>query len=689
MEGMRAMKRLFRKEENKRRIWHFAPILTVGIVSVAVSIFFWYVTSASEYRAFVQEFDGRANNQAIILQNGIDDYWEKLYAVRALFDSSTQPITREEFENFSNSLLEGHAAILNIAWIPRIKREERAAHETAATRDGLTDYHIRAISRDGSLPISPERNEYFPKYYSTEARNSPVYGLDLNDGGARERVVNHIRDGNVLSTSPPLLLHIGQGDRRGFWAGVPVYARGLPHETPEDRRRNLLGIVQGVFQIGAMIDGIFAGVKTPVDLYLFAPNAALDDLPVYFTSRLGTGSIAARSQATLAAGLHRTFPLNFGDVHWKMVVAPGPTGLMSSGHERSSIVLIFGLLLSGGLSSFVWAMRRNARKVEITNAALETSNDRFKVQNVQLDAALANMSQGLLMFDAAGKLVISNRRYAELFEVPWEKWEIPALGMTIPQAMQLRHDLNKNVTEKNTGEILAAIKRTLDSRAPGNVVVERTDGRTFGLSLAPMTNGGFVATFEDITERRRTEDEIAHMARYDALTDLPNRTLFYERMKELLTGTQQSGTFAVLSMDLDHFKRVNDTLGHPIGDKLLQAVAVRMRACIRESDIVARLGGDEFAILQDTFDKPADAILLATRLTNAVSAPYQIDGHQVIVGTSIGIAIAPRDGSEPDQLMKNADLALYRCKADGGCKYLFFEAKMDRRSQEHQPRAVA
>src|ERR1700674_1350768 len=143
------MRRLFRKEENRISTRHVAPVLIVGIVGVAVSIFFWYVTATSEYRAFVQEFDGRANNQSIILQNGIDDYWGKLYAVRALFDSSSQPITREEFENFSNSLLIGHAAILNIAWIPRVKREERAAHETAATRDGLTDYHIRAIARDG------------------------------------------------------------------------------------------------------------------------------------------------------------------------------------------------------------------------------------------------------------------------------------------------------------------------------------------------------------------------------------------------------------------------------------------------------------------------------------------------------------------------------------------------------------
>ena len=171
------MRTLFRKEENKRRIWHFAPILTVGIVGVVVSISVWYLTAASENRAFVQEFAGRANNQAIILQNGIDDYWDKLYAVRALFDSSNQAITREEFESFSNSLLDGHAAILNIAWIPRVKREERVAHELAAARDGLPDYHIRAVAPDGSLPVSPERDEYFPKFYSTEARTSPSMGL--------------------------------------------------------------------------------------------------------------------------------------------------------------------------------------------------------------------------------------------------------------------------------------------------------------------------------------------------------------------------------------------------------------------------------------------------------------------------------------------------------------------------------
>lgn len=648
-----------------------APILTIGILGVLVSAFAWYLLFTAENRTFVQEFNSRAHNQASILQGGVSNYWDQLYALQALFDSSNPGVTREEFSRFSKSLLRDHSAVQNFAWVPRVKREERAAHELAAARDGLSDYHIRAVGPDGvpnaNMPVSSDQDEYFPRFYSSDATASGLLGLNLYDAGVRGRTLSHIRDGNVLSTTPPLIIHTGEGDRVGFWAGLPVYAHGLPQETVEDRRRNLIGFVQGVFQIGVMIDTVFHDVESPVRIYVFAPNATPDDRPIYSRSRLGNQSIEAKSQAELAAGLHRSFPIDFGDVRWMLVVAP-EAAFMSAGHERSWLVLIFGLLLSGGVMAFIWAMYR--------------SNAKYKKQNFRFDTALNNMMQGLLMFDGAGKLVVTNRRHAELFEVPWEKWKNAALGMTVPQTMQLRHDLNNNVTEKNTTEIVSVIKNTMATRAPGRAIIERTDGRTFGASLVPMTDGGMVITFEDISERRRAEDKISHMAHYDALTDLPNRTLFYEKMEKLLGRTPQGDSFGVFSLDLDHFKSVNDTLGHLIGDKLLQAVAERMRGCVRETDTVARLGGDEFAILRAKFGSPADATGLAARLIKAVSAPYQLDGHQVTVGTSIGIAIVPGDGTDPNQIMKNADLALYRSKADGGNIYRFFEAEMDARMQE-------
>jgi diguanylate cyclase (GGDEF)-like protein len=156
---------------------------------------------------------------------------------------------------------------------------------------------------------------------------------------------------------------------------------------------------------------------------------------------------------------------------------------------------------------------------------------------------------------------------------------------------------------------------------------------------------------------------------------------FYERMETVLSRLRRSESIAVLSLDLDHFKSVNDTLGHPIGDRLLQAAAERMRSCIRGEDVVARLGGDEFAILQVPSQQSPDVTALAARLIEVVGAPYDIDGHQVVVGASVGIAIAPNDSDVPDVLMKNADLALYRAKADGAGVYRFFEVAMDARMQ--------
>ncbi len=357
-----------------------------------------------------------------------------------------------------------------------------------------------------------------------------------------------------------------------------------------------------------------------------------------------------------------------------MVVTPEASGLMTAAHERSSIVLICGLLLSGAATWLLWSMRRHARDVEI-------ANDRFATQNMRFEAALNNMAQGLMMFDSAGKLVITNRRLAALYGMPWEKWAVSALGMTALQTMQLTYDLT-SVGVKNRAQIKAELQSILERRATGKIVFERSNGRTFCASCAPMTDGGFVLTFEDITENRRIENQISHMAHYDALTDLPNRAVFYARMEELLRFGPESAAFAVFSLDLDRFKSVNDTLGHPIGDRLLQAAAARMLRCVRDTDTVARLGGDEFAILQITFDKPADISMLASRIIETVGAPYQFDGQQIMVGASVGIALAPADGTDPDQLIKNADLALYRCKADGGSVYRFFEAEMDARMRE-------
>ncbi len=186
----------------------------------------------------------------------------------------------------------------------------------------------------------------------------------------------------------------------------------------------------------------------------------------------------------------------------------------------------------------------------------------------------------------------------------------------------------------------------------------------------------------DVTERKQAEARIAYMAHHDALTDLPNRILFHERLGELLARVRRRGeSFAVHCLDLDHFKGVNDTLGHPIGDELLQTVAQRLKKCLRDSDMVARLGGDEFAVVQYPLADPNEASTLASTLIEVVSKPYEVQGHEFVIGASIGIALAPGDGEEADGLLRNADMALYRAKAEGRGTAHFFEPEMDRRIQ--------
>ena len=287
---------------------------------------------------------------------------------------------------------------------------------------------------------------------------------------------------------------------------------------------------------------------------------------------------------------------------------------------------------------------------------------------LQLDAALDNMAHGLCMFDAGQRLVTFNRRFTEIFHILGGD---VAPGMSMRQVMKLAQQVDENPEAAR-----AAQRGLLADPSSGSVVTTLTDGRIISISHRAVANGGVVATFEDITERRQAEERVRHLAHYDALTDLPNRVLFHKRMKSVLSRFKRSETVAILRLDIDDFKNVNDLLGHPVGDLLLRAAADRMRSCVRGEHTLARLGGDEFAVLQVQSANSTDVTSLATRLIEVVAAPYDFVGRQVVVGVSIGIALAPTDGSDPDTLMKNADLALYRAKADGRNLYRFFELAM-------------
>lgn len=293
----------------------------------------------------------------------------------------------------------------------------------------------------------------------------------------------------------------------------------------------------------------------------------------------------------------------------------------------------------------------------------------------QLDTALENMSQGLCMFDAEGRITLFNERFAELMSVSPEFLR----NHTLLDLIRRRHQEGK--LNADPDEFFAKVVSDMRRGRQTQRIRELPSGQILRVIDQPMPGGGWVATVEDITEIRKAEVE-SRLARHDPLTGLPNRMLFKERMEEALTRVKQGEMIAVLCLDLDHFKDINDSLGHPIGDQLLIAAGQRLRGCLRDVDTVARLGGDEFAVIQAELVNPlVDTEMLARRLIDAISGPYQINEHEVVVGVSIGLSISPADGSDADQLLRNADMALYRAKADGRGTYRFFEAEMDARVQ--------
>ena len=291
-----------------------------------------------------------------------------------------------------------------------------------------------------------------------------------------------------------------------------------------------------------------------------------------------------------------------------------------------------------------------------------------------LQTVLNNMSQGVLMFDSETRLTFCNQRYLELYGL---SPDVVKSGCRLRDLLQHRIELGSFTGDPD--EYAARLRDGIAEGKTFNHIVNLPDGRAFSVVNKPIPDGGWLATHEDVTERQRSEDRIAHMARHDALTDLPNRVLLLEQLNHEIKRVKRGECLAVLCLDLDQFKSVNDALGHHIGDELLKLVGERLRGCTRELDIVARMGGDEFAIIMTQMEQAADAATLSKRIRDSVIKPYQIEGHQIVTDISIGISVAPMDAVELTELLRNADMALYDAKGDGRGTFRFFEPEMNTR----------
>jgi diguanylate cyclase (GGDEF)-like protein len=345
-----------------------------------------------------------------------------------------------------------------------------------------------------------------------------------------------------------------------------------------------------------------------------------------------------------------------------------------------SVLAAVGMLaryVAGQIDDMEQAKLTTARK----NAELETAHR-------QLDAALANISLGVCFFDGDKKLVVCNQKYREIYDLPAE---VTLPGTPVMDLMDHLFASDRSPRIQRDQYIYLRDKM-VDTGKPHQTVMELMSGQSISVRHQPMPDGGWISTHEDITERQQADLHIRFLAHHDGLTGLANRALFIEKLDSAVAGlSRRHQTFAVFMIDLDRFKNVNDTLGHPAGDQLLREAAQRLKSALRETDVLARLGGDEFAIIQTVEEDPLEkAASLAEHILAIMREPFDIDGNLVSAGASIGIVLVS-DPARSSDILKMADLALYEVKAKGRSDFRFFEARMltalnDRRVLEDQLR---
>ena len=392
----------------------------------------------------------------------------------------------------------------------------------------------------------------------------------------------------------------------------------------------------------------------------------------------GTGQLRTQSPID---GLDR-FVATRALAHFPLVMSVSRTASSALAQWREEalalgmalVLLVIGLCVTLSLGARQIRGQGRLAKSEAARVAAEErerGERLLREEYARFGTALDSMTQGLALFDEHDRLIVMNARLIAMYAVP-ETVQRPGTSHDA-----LLDHLRSFTGDSSNRRMVEDLQSGLDGRSSAEFTRILSDGRIIAVCHAPVSAGGFVCTHEDVTERRRDEATIAHMAHHDALTGLPNRLLLQEHIERLIASDARRRGGAVLMLDLDGFKQVNDVHGHHFGDELLRLVARRLRDSVGEGDLLARLGGDEFAIARNGSVQPDDGQMLAGRLVAALQRPFALQGTEITIGTSIGMAVADTEDATPELLLRHADIALYRAKAAGRGSWCLYQTQMD------------
>lgn len=641
-----------------------APLLVL-LISLGLTYALWLDAKTTALQSLQTELAFDRGEIAERIRQRMLDYDQVLHSVRGLFAAS-KSVERDEFREYYAGLntKERYPSIVGLGFIQQLPHAKKTQHLNAMRNEGFPDYSIHPEG---------DRELYTPTIYIEPfgEKNLRVFGFDAYSDPLRRTAMERARDANrtTITRHLALLQDNDQKASTGFLMVLPVYQNGERHETLAERRSHILGWVYASFRAEALMDGILGTASKDVDLSIFDGEHLSADTLLYASNK------APHANGQPDALLMETQKIEISGRTWTILVKSLPSMENRINTDKQKIIVQGGIAMSVLLSFVTWILTLGKmRSAQATQSLQHELKARKKAEESLRLAALVyeNSSEGMLVTDMDNHIVAVNPAFTritgyELDEILGKDPSIFSSGRHGPEFYSSMWD-----TLKKTGQWHGEI---WDRRKNGEIHPKYLTINTIFNSDGSVYRR--VALFLDISEKKQSEEFIWHQANFDALTKLPNRSMFQDRLEQDINKAQRNQlALALLFIDLDLFKEVNDTLGHHMGDLLLIEAAKRIASCVREVDTVARLGGDEFTVVLPGLHQDQNIERVAESILTRLAEPYHLGDEVVHITGSIGITLYPRDADNAEGLLKNADQAMYVAKNMGRNRFSYFTAAL-------------
>jgi diguanylate cyclase (GGDEF)-like protein/PAS domain S-box-containing protein len=645
-------------------LFRFLPWLVLAICLLA-TYQLWKNARKETQLALQTEFNFNALDASRRLARQMLAHEQLLRGVQGMFAASAS-VTRAEFHAYVNTLdLEkNYPGIQGLGFTLFIAKEKKDSHLAAVRRKGFPAYSIRP---DGV------RDTYTSVLYLEpfSGRNLQAFGYDNYADSVRRAAMEGARDSGLCTISAKLKLvqEADSGVQAGFLMWLPVYKNDAAHNTLAERRDNLLGWVGASFRMDDLMASIFDEHDKQIDMEIYDGEEMSDQTLMHDADKI------RRDKGSPDSSFQSVSLLEIGRHNWTLVLSSLPGFDQRQNDQKPRFIALAGITVSILLALIAWILVHSRyRALQFSQALSHELSERKQAEaGIRLAATVFDtVDTAAMVTDKDTRIIKVNPAFSVITGYSPEE----ALGQTPGLLSSGAHPV------EFYKEMWDSLKAT--GSWQGEISNRRKNGEfyTEWLSINEVCdNEGrlthYVALFSDISERKAAEAHMHNLAHYDVLTGLPNRALLSDRLQQSIAAAKRERSrMALMFIDLDRFKPINDTLGHHIGDLMLKEVAKRMLECLRESDSAARIGGDEFVVLLPLIETESDAVAVAEKIRNTLEQSFELAGRSLNISSSIGVAVYPGHGGDEKSLLKNADTAMYYAKEAGRNNVMLYDIGM-------------